>query len=65
MHAAVTPSWSAQEGLPLRVRFLLADLEPPPDLMLPDWDAGEDVSRTIRLYRDASTDGLGASLEEA
>ena len=46
------------------VRALLAELAAPPILVFPDWDAVIDKSRPFRLHCDASTDGLGATLEQ-
>ena len=46
------------------VRDLLAELATPPILVFPDWDAVEDGSRPLLLCCDASTDGLGAALEQ-
>ena len=46
------------------VRTLLAELAAPPILVFPDWDAVIDKSRPFRLHCDASTDGLGATLEQ-
>lgn len=46
------------------VRELLADLAKPPILVFPDWDAVADGSRPLLLCCDASTDGLGAVLEQ-
>ena len=43
---------------------LLAELAAPPILVFPDWDAVIDKSRPFRLHCDASTDGLGATLEQ-
>ena len=45
------------------VRALLAELAVPPILVFPDWDAVIDTSRPFRLLCDASTAGLGATLE--
>ena len=45
------------------VRTLLAELAAPPILVFPDWDAVIDTSRPLRLHCDASTAGLGATLE--
>ena len=45
------------------VRTLLAELAAPPILVFPDWDAVIDTSRPLRLRCDASTAGLGATLE--
>ena len=45
------------------VRALLAELTTPPILVFPDWNAVIDKSRPFRLHCDASTDGLGATLE--
>ena len=46
------------------VRALLAELATPPILVFPDWDAVIDKSRSFRLHCDASTNGLGATLEQ-
>ena len=46
------------------VRALLAELTMPPILVFPDWDAVVDKSRPFRLHCDASTAGLGATLEQ-
>ena len=46
------------------VRALLAELAAPPILVFPDWDAGINTSRPFRLHCDASTAGLGATLEQ-
>ena len=46
------------------VRTLLAELAAPPTLVFPDWDAVIDTSRPFRLHCDASTAGLGATLEQ-
>ena len=46
------------------VRALLAELAAPPILVLPDWDAVIDTTRPFRLHCDASTAGLGATLEQ-
>ena len=46
------------------VRELLAKLAAPPILVFSDWDAVIDKSRPFRLHCDASTDGLGATLEQ-
>ena len=46
------------------VRGLLAELAAPPILVFPDWDAVIDKFRPFRLHCDASTDGLGATLEQ-
>ena len=45
------------------VRALLAELAAPPVLVFPDWEAVIDTSRPFRLHCDASTAGLGATLE--
>ena len=45
------------------VHALLAELAAPPILVFSDWDAVIDTSRPFRLHCDASTNGLGASLE--
>ena len=46
------------------VSALLAELAAPPILVFPDWDAVINKSRPFRLRCDASTDGLGATLEQ-
>ena len=46
------------------VRTLLAELATPPILVFPDWDVVIDTSRPFRLHCDASTAGLGATLEQ-
>ena len=46
------------------VRALLAELATPPILVFLDWDAVVDTSRPFRLHCDASTAGLGATLEQ-
>ena len=46
------------------VRTLLAELAAPPILVFPGWDAVVDTSRPFRLHCDASTTGLGATLEQ-
>ena len=46
------------------VRALLSELAAPPILVFPDWDAVIDTSRPFRLHCDASTAGLGATLEQ-
>ena len=46
------------------VRALLAELAAPPIVVFPDWDAVIDTSRPFRLHCDASTAGLGATLEQ-
>ena len=46
------------------VRALLAELAAPPILVFPDRDAVIDSSRPFRLHCDASTAGLGATLEQ-
>ena len=46
------------------VRALLAELAAPPILIFPDWDAVIDTTRPFRLHCDASTAGLGATLEQ-
>ena len=46
------------------VRALPAELAAPPILVFPDRDAVIDKSRPFRLHCDASTDGLGATLEQ-
>ena len=45
------------------VRALLALLVAPPILVFPDWDAVIDTSWPFHLHCDASTAGLGATLE--
>ena len=46
------------------VREFLAEFAAPPILVFPDWDAVIDKSRPLRLHCDASTDGLGTTLEQ-
>ena len=46
------------------VRALLAKLAAPPILVFPDCDAVIDTTRPFRLQCDASTAGLGATLEQ-
>ena len=46
------------------VRALLAELAAHPILVFLDWDAVIDTSRPFRLHCDASTAGLGATLEQ-
>ena len=46
------------------VLALLAELAVPPIIVFPDWDAVIDTSRPFRLHCDASTAGLGATLEQ-
>ena len=46
------------------VHALLAELAAPPIVFFPDWDAVIDTSRPFRLHYDASTAGLGATLEQ-
>ena len=46
------------------VRALLAKLAAPPILVFPDWEAVIDMTRPFRLHCDASTAGLGATLEQ-
>ena len=46
------------------VRALLAELTAPPILVLRDWNTVIDKSRPFRLHCGASTDGLGATLEQ-
>ena len=46
------------------IRALLAELAAPPMLVFPDREAVIDKSRPFRLHCDASTDGLGATLEQ-
>ena len=46
------------------VRALLAELAAPPILVFPDWNAVIDTTRSFRLHCDASTAGLGATLEQ-
>ena len=52
---------SAMEDI---VRALLAELAAPPILVFLDWDAVIVTSRPFRLHCDASTAGLGATLEQ-
>ena len=52
---------SAMEDI---VRALLAKLAAPPTLVFPHWDAVIDTTRPFRLHCDASTAGLGATLEQ-
>ena len=52
---------SAMEDI---VRALLVELAAPPILVFPDWDGVIDTSRPFRLHCDASTAGLGATLEQ-
>ena len=46
------------------IRSLLAELAAPPIFVFPDWDAVIDPSCPFRLHCDASTAGLGATLEQ-
>ena len=46
------------------VRALLAELAAPLILVFPDWDAVIDTTRPFRVHFDASTAGLGATLEQ-
>ena len=46
------------------VRALLAELAAPPIIVFPDWDVVIDTSWPFRLHCDASTAGLGATLEQ-
>ena len=46
------------------VRALLAELAAPPIPVFTGWDAVIDTSRPFRLHCDASTAGLGATLEQ-
>ena len=46
------------------VRALLAELATPPILVFPDWDAVINTSQPLRFHCDASTAGLGATLEQ-
>ena len=46
------------------VRALLAEIAAPLIPVFPDWDAVIDTSRPFRLHCDASTAGLGATLEQ-
>ena len=46
------------------VRALLAELAAPPILVFPDLDAVIDTSRPFLLHCDASTAGLGATIEQ-
>lgn len=43
---------------------LIDQLAKPPALAFPDWDAALDGSRKSHFYCDASTDGLGTTLEQ-
>ena len=52
---------STMEGT---VRALLAELAAPPILVFPGWDAVVDTTRPFRFHCDASTAGLGATLEQ-
>lgn len=45
------------------VRVLPGELAEPPILVFPNWDAIEDRSLPLMLYYDASTDGIGTTLE--
>ena len=45
-------------------RTLLAELVASPILVFPDWDSAIGTSRPFRLHCDASTAGLGATLEQ-
>ena len=45
-------------------RALLAELAAPSILVFPDWDAVIDKPRPFCLHYDASTDALGATLEQ-
>ena len=57
-------TFSSTQPMEEAVRALLAELAAPPILVFPDWDAAIDKSRPFRLHCDASTDGLGATLEQ-
>ena len=46
------------------VHAILAELAAPSILVFPDWDAVIDTSRPFRFHCDASTAGLGATLEQ-
>ena len=46
------------------VHALLAEFAAPPILVFPDWNTVIDKSGPFPLYCDASTDGLGATLEQ-
>ena len=46
------------------VREILAELDAPPILVFPDWDAVADGSRPFHVYCDACIDGFGAALEQ-
>ena len=46
------------------VRALLVEFATLPILVFPDWDAVNDKSRPFHLHCDASTDSLGATLEQ-
>ena len=46
------------------IRALLAELAAPPILVFLDWDAVIDKSLPFHLHCDASTDGLGATLDQ-
>ena len=46
------------------VRELLEEFATTPIFVLPDWNAVIDKSRPFRLHCDASTDGLGATVEQ-
>ena len=46
------------------VPALLAELDTPPILVFPDWDAVTDKSRPFRLHCDSSTAGFGATREQ-
>ena len=45
------------------VRELHAELSTPPVLVDPNWDAVTDDSRPFLIYRDASVDSFGTTLE--
>ena len=53
-----------KEGVADTVRALFAELAAPPILVFLDWDTVIDTSRPFRLHCDASTAGLGATLEQ-
>ena len=57
-------TFSSTPSMEEAVRALLAELVAPPILVFPDWDAVIDKSRPFRLRCNASTGGLGATLEQ-
>ena len=59
-----TATFSFTPPIEEAVRALLAELTTPSILVFPDWNAVIDKSRPFRLHCDASTDGLGATLEQ-